>query len=46
MYQDGLERGEVSIENPAGEVAALDASLTALRPHIRLWRGMLAFVGR
>lgn len=46
VYQDGLERGEVSIENPAGEVAALDASLTALRPHIRLWRGMLAFVGR
>lgn len=46
VYQDGLERGEVTIENPAGEVAALDASLTALRPHIRLWRGMLAFVGR
>ena len=46
VYQDGLERGEVAIENPAGEVAALDASLTALRPHIRLWRGMLAFVGR
>ena len=46
VYQDGLERGNVAIENPAGEVAALDASLTALRPHIRLWRGMLAFVGR
>ena len=46
VYQDGLERGEVTIDNPAGEVAALDASLTALRPHIRLWRGMLAFVGR
>ena len=46
VYQDGLERGEVTIENPAGEVAALDASLTALRPHIRLWRGILAFIGR
>ena len=46
IYQDGLERGDVAIENPAREVAALDASLTALRPHIRLWRGMLAFVGR
>ena len=46
VYQDGLERGDVAIENPAGEVAALDASLTALRPHIRLWRGMLAYVGR
>lgn len=46
VYQDGLERGEAAIENPAGEVAALDASLTALRPHIRMWRGMLAWVGR
>ena len=46
IYQDGLERGDVAIENPSREVAALDASLTALRPHIRLWRGMLAFVGR
>jgi len=46
IYQDGLERGDVTIENPSREVAALDASLTALRPHIRLWRGMLAFVGR
>jgi hypothetical protein len=46
IYQDGLERSEVTIENPVREVAALDASLTALRPHIRLWRGMLAFVGR
>ena len=46
IYQDGLERGDVTIENPAREVAALDASLTALRPHIRLWRGMAAYVGR
>ena len=46
VYQDGLERGDVAIENPSGEVAALGASLTALRPHIRLWRGMLAYVGR
>ena len=45
-YQDGLERGDVAIENPVREVAALDESLTALRPHIRMWRGMLAFVGR
>ena len=46
IYQDGLERGEATIENPGREVAALDASLAALRPHIRVWRGMLAFVGR
>lgn len=46
-YQDGLERGDgVSIDNPAEEVAALGASITALRPHIRLWRGVLGIVGR
>lgn len=46
-YQDGLERGDgASIENPTEEVAALDASITALRPHIRLWRGALGIVGR
>lgn len=47
VYQDGLERGEAaSIENPAEEVETLHASLTQLRPHIRLWRGLMGLFGQ
>ena len=46
-YQDRLEHDDgASIENPAEEAAVLDASITALRPHILLWRGVLGVVGR
>ncbi len=46
-YQYRLEHDDgVSIENPAEEAAVLDASITALRPHILLWRGVLGVVGR
>ena len=46
-YHGGLERGDDSgIENPFEEAELLDASLSALRPHVRLWRAATGVFGR
>ena len=45
-YQYALEHGDAVLANLAEEVAVLDESLTALRPHIMLWRRILEFVER
>ena len=45
-YHSGLERGEgASIEDPLAEAAVIDESLTALRPHVRLWRSVTGLFG-
>ena len=45
-YQYALEHDDAVLANLAGEVAVLDESLTALRPHIMLWRRTLEAVER
>ena len=46
VYQAGLERGDGEpIEDPMEEAEAIDTSLTALRPHIQLWRTVTGVFG-
>ena len=46
-YHGGLERGDdAAIANPFEEAELLDASLSALRPHVRLWRTVTGVFGR
>ena len=45
-YQYALEHDDAVLANLAEEVAVLDESLTALRPHIMLWRRTLEAVER
>lgn len=46
VYQAGLERGDGEpIEDPMEEAEAIDTSLTALRPHIQLWRSVTGLFG-
>ena len=45
-YHAGLERGvSAPIADPMSEAEALDASLTALRPHVQLWRTVTGVFG-
>ena len=46
-YQSSLEIGATTaIEHPAEEAEALQASLAALRPHMRLWASLKGLVGQ
>ncbi len=46
IYHAGLERGDgAPIADPMSEAEAIGASLTALRPHIQLWRTVTGVFG-